>query len=72
VAGNEAITIGGVVVATLPHNLYRVRLANGHELLGHLTGAARRNGVVLAVGAEVILEVSPFDLSKGRIRLEEK
>lgn len=71
-AGNEAMTVGGLVVATLPHNLYRVRLPNGHELLGHLTGAARRNGVSLAVGTEVILEVSPFDLSKGRIRSEQK
>lgn len=71
-AGSDAITVGGVVTAALPHNLYQVKLANGHQVLGHLTGQARRNEVSLALGAEVILEMSPFDLSKGRIRLEEK
>jgi translation initiation factor IF-1 len=72
VAGSDAITVAGVVIAALPHTLYRVELANGHRVLAHLTGAARQNGVSLALGTEVILEMSPFDLSKGRIRLEEK
>lgn len=71
-AGNDAITVGGLVIAALPHNLYQVKLPNGHQVLGHLTGSARRNQASLAVGKEVVLEMSPFDLSKGRIRLEEK
>ena len=70
-AGNDAIQVAGVVVETLPHTLYRVELANGHRVLAHLTGAARRNNVSLPLGTKVNLEMSPFDLSKGRIRLEE-
>jgi len=71
-AGNDAIAVAGVVIETLPHTLYRVELANGHRVLAHLTGAARRNKVSLPLGTKVNLEMSPFDLSKGRIRLAEK
>jgi translation initiation factor IF-1 len=72
-AANNAFRVEGVVTAVLPQKgLYRVRLANGHELLAHLTGRARRDGVALAAGQTVNLEMSPFDLSVGRIRLEEK
>jgi translation initiation factor IF-1 len=47
--------------------LYRVELANGHRVLAHWKGRARRNPVELALGAKVRLEMTPFDLSKGGI-----
>jgi len=72
-AATNAFRVEGVVTAVLPQNdLYRVRLANGHELLAHLTGRTRRGGVALVAGEKVNLELSPYDLSVGRIRLEEK
>jgi translation initiation factor IF-1 len=72
-AANNAFRVEGVVTAVLPQKgLYRVRLANGHELLAHLTGQARQTGRTLAAGEKVNLEMSPFDLSVGRIRSEEK
>lgn len=66
-AGADAIKVEGAVMEELPHGMYRVELANGHRVLGHFTGAARRNPVRLMIGDKIMLEMSPFDLSKGRI-----
>ncbi len=71
-ARKDAIEVEGFVVETLPHSLYRVELANGHRVLAHWRGRARRNPVSLAVGDRVKLEMSPFDLSKGGIIWNEK
>jgi translation initiation factor IF-1 len=56
----------------LPNTLYRVELANGHCVLAHLPGKSRRSNVRFAPGTKVILEMSPYDLSRGRIRLEKE
>ena len=65
--GAEPIRVGGRIVEILSHRLVRVELANGHRLMGHTT---RVNNAVMAgakLGEFVVLEVSTFDLSKGRV-----
>jgi translation initiation factor IF-1 len=71
-AREDAIEVEGAVVEALPHALYRVELANGHRVLAHWLGKARRNPIPLAPGDKVKLEMSPFDLSKGGIIWNEK
>ena len=71
-AREDAIEVDGAVVELLPHALYRVELANGHRVLAHWKGQARRNPVSLQPGDRVKLEMSPFDLSKGGIIWNEK
>ena len=71
-AGEDAIEVEGNVVEALPHALYRVELANGHKVLAHWRGRARRNPVTLAPGDRVRLEMTPFDLSKGGIIWNDK
>lgn len=68
----NAIEVEGTVVEALPNTLYRVALANGHRVLAHLPGRARRSQVRHAVGDKVTLEMSPYDLSRGRLVLEQK
>lgn len=63
----DAIEVEGVVVEALPNKTYRVELPNGHRLLGFVPGRARLSFVRFAPGEKVKLEVSPYDLSKGRI-----
>lgn len=71
-ARTDAIKVEGAVVEALPHAMYRVELANGHRVLAHFKGRARVNAAVLALGARVMLEMSPFDLSNGCIVGNEK
>jgi translation initiation factor IF-1 len=72
VARADAIEVEGAVVETLPRRLYRVELANGHRLLAHHGRKTGLNTVSLKPGDKVMLELSPFDLSKGRIISNEK
>jgi translation initiation factor IF-1 len=67
VPGTDAIKVEGVVVEVLPNKTYRVELANGHRLLGFVSGRTRLNFVRFAPGDRVQLEMSPYDLSEGRI-----
>jgi translation initiation factor IF-1 len=71
VAASDAITVEGAVIEALPNTLYRVRLPNGHVVLAHLPARARRLAVRLECGEKVILEMTPFDLSQGRIQWKE-
>lgn len=66
----DAIEVEGVVVEVLPNKTYRVELSNGHRLVAFVAGRARLNFVRLALGLKVKLEMSPYDLSEGRIVLE--
>jgi translation initiation factor IF-1 len=66
----DAIKVEGLVVQVLTNKTYRVELANGHRLLGFVAGRARLNLPRIEVGNKVKLEVSPCDLSEGRIVLE--
>ncbi len=68
----DAIEVEGAVMEMLPHTMYRVELANGHQVLAHFKGKARMNPVRLMPGDKVMLEMSPFDLSKGCIIYNEK
>ena len=71
-AREDAIEVDGAVVESLPHALYRVELVNGHRVLAHWRGQARRNPIELKPGDRVKLEMSLFDLSKGGIIWNEK
>ena len=66
------LTVTGVVVKVLPATMYRVRLENGHEILGHISGKMRRHFIKITTGDKVKLEISPTDLTKGRIVFREK
>ena len=68
----NAIEVEGVVVEVLTNKTYRVELANGHRLLGFVGGPARRNLTRIDVGNKVKLELSPCDLSEGRILVEKE
>lgn len=71
--GKDAIRLEGTVIEVLKEAvLFRVELANGHRLLGHVSRRRRQEAAELKAGDKVNLEMSPFDFSKGRIVLEEK
>ena len=66
-AGTGAFKVEGVVVEALPNQTYQVELANGHRLRAFVAGKARRQRIRLAPGDKVTVEMSPYDLSTGRI-----
>jgi translation initiation factor IF-1 len=68
----EAITVEGKVLETLPNAMFRVELANGHRVLAHVSGKMRMNFIRILPGDSVTLELSPYDLSRGRIIRREK
>ena len=68
----EAITVEGKVVETLPNAMFRVELANGHRVLAHVSGKMRMNFIRILPGDSVTLELSPYDLTRGRIIRREK
>ncbi|MBI3192894.1 MAG: translation initiation factor IF-1 [Ignavibacteriae bacterium] len=61
------ITIDGVITDTLPNAMFRVKLDNGHEILAVISGKMRMNYIRILVGDKVTVEMSPYDLTKGRI-----
>lgn len=63
----EIIRQRGEVVESLPSSTFRVKLENGHEILCHISGRIRKHYIRILTGDRVIVEVSPYDLSKGRI-----
>jgi translation initiation factor IF-1 len=67
VAKEEAITVEGTVVETLPNAMFRVELENGHRVLAHISGKMRMHFIKILVGDKVSVELSPYDLSRGRI-----
>jgi translation initiation factor IF-1 len=64
----EQIEIEGVVVDSLPNALFRVQLENGHTIMAHISGKIRKNHINILTGDNVTVEMTPYDLSKGRIR----
>ena len=68
-AKEEAIKLDGVIVETLPNAMFRVELSNGHVVLAHISGKMRKNFIRLITGDDVEVEISPYDLEKGRIVL---
>ena len=63
----ELVKVEGVVDETLPNTTFKVRLNNGHVILAHISGRMRVNYIRLLPGDRVLLEMSPYDLTKGRI-----
>lgn len=61
------ITLDGVITETLPNAMFRVKLDTGHEVLAVISGKMRMNYIKILVGDRVTIEMSPYDLSKGRI-----
>ncbi|MFH1240976.1 MAG: translation initiation factor IF-1 [Pseudomonadota bacterium] len=66
-AKEEAIEVEGVVIETLPNAMFRVELKNGHRVLGHISGRMRKHFIKILPGDVVVVELSPYDLSRGRI-----
>ena len=66
-SAKDVIRIEGTVIETLPSTTFRVKLENGHEILGHISGKMRVNYIRLLPGDRVTVEMSPYDLTKGRI-----
>ena len=68
----DVIEIEGVVVEKLPNAMFKVELENGHIVLAHISGKLRMNFIEILPGDKVTLEMSPYDLSKGRIIWRDK
>ena len=68
----DVIEIEGVVVEKLPNAMFKVELENGHIVLAHISGTLRMNFIKILPGDKVTLEMSPYDLSKGRIVWRDK
>ncbi len=63
----EAVQVEGVVVESLPNAMFRVDLQNQHRVLAHVSGKMRMNFIRILPGDKVMLELSPYDLTRGRI-----
>ena len=71
-SNTDVIEIEGVVVEKLPNAMFKVELENGHIVLAHISGKLRMNFIKILPGDKVTLEMSPYDLSKGRIVWRDK
>jgi translation initiation factor IF-1 len=72
VAKEDIITVEGTVVETLPNAMFRVELDNGHRVLAHISGKMRMHFIKILPGDKVSMELSTYDLSRGRIVYREK
>ena len=70
-AKEEHIEMEGKVIDTLPNTMFRVELENGHIITAHISGKMRKNYIRILTGDKVIVDISPYDLSKGRIVFRE-
>ena len=70
-AKEEQLQLSGPVIDTLPNTMFRVELENGHVVMAHISGKMRKNYIRILTGDKVKVEVSPYDLSKGRITFRE-
>ena len=66
-AKEEAIQMDGTVVETLPNTMFRVELENGHIVTAHISGRMRKHYIRIMTGDQVTVEMTPYDLEKGRI-----
>ncbi|MCU0842353.1 MAG: translation initiation factor IF-1 [Thiobacillaceae bacterium] len=71
-AKEELVELEGVVSEVLPQTLFRVKLQNGHEVTAYTSGKMRKHRIRILAGDRVTLEMSPYDLSKGRINFRHK
>ena len=66
-AKKEAIEVEGIVSEPLPNGMFRVELPNGHKVLAHISGKIRLHYIKIVPGDKVLIELSPYDLGRGRI-----
>ncbi len=66
-AKEDAVQVEGTVVEPLPNAMFRVELENGHRILAHISGKMRMNFIKILPGDKVTVELSPYDLTRGRI-----
>ena len=71
-AKEDMIEVEGTVIEALPNAMVQVELANGHKVLAHISGKLRMNFIKILPGDKVTLEMSPYDLSRGRITWRSK
>ena len=71
-AKEDAIEVDGVVEEALPNAMFRVELENGHEVLAHISGKLRMNFIRILPGDKVTVQMSPYDLTRGRITWRSK
>ena len=64
---DDIIEFEGEVIDTLPNTLFKVRLENGHEIIAHISGKMRKHYIRILTGDKVTVEMTPYDLTKGRI-----
>jgi len=67
VAKKERIEVEGKVIERLPNTMFHVELANGHKILAHISGRMRKHYIKILPGDRVLVELSPYDLSRGRV-----
>lgn len=67
-AKEDSIELEGIVSETLPNTMFRVALDNGHTVIAHISGKMRKNYIRILKGDRVTVEMTPYDLSKGRIK----
>ena len=63
----DVIEIEGTILESMPNAMFRVELENGHEILAHISGKIRKNFIRILPGDKVKVEMTPYDLSKGRV-----
>ncbi len=66
------IEILGIVTETLPNTMFRVKLDNGHKIIAHISGKMRKNYIRILTGDKVTIELTPYDINKGRIIFRNK
>ena len=66
-AKEDTIEVTGVVLESLPNAMFRVELENRHQVLAHVSGKMRKNFIRILTGDRVLIELSPYDLARGRI-----
>ena len=66
-AKEDVLELEGTVVETLPNAMFKVELENGHQILAHISGKLRMNFIKILPGDKVTVELSPYDLTRGRI-----
>ncbi len=71
-AKDDVIEVEGKVVEAMPNATFKVELQNGHQILAHISGKLRMNFIRILVGDKVTVEMSPYDLTKGRITWRSK
>ncbi|MBQ6558066.1 MAG: translation initiation factor IF-1 [Clostridia bacterium] len=71
-AKEDVLEVEGTVVENLPNAMFKVELENGHQVLAHISGKLRMNFIKILPGDKVTMEMSPYDLSRGRITWRSK